>query len=49
MFITGRGYMEETPNDPVFTDFAQITGIEMDGNDFEQILPLIREARKNGQ
>ena len=48
MFITGRGYMEETPNDPVFTDFAQITGIEMDGKDFEQILPLLREARKNG-
>ena len=41
--------MEETPDDPVFTYFAQITGIEMDGNDFEQILPLIRGARKNGQ
>ncbi len=49
MFISGRGYMEETPNDPAFTDFAQITGIEMDGKDFEQILPLLREARKNGQ
>lgn len=49
MFITGRGYMEETPNDPAFTDFAQITGIEMDGKDFEQILPLLAEARKNGQ
>lgn len=49
MFLTGRGYMEETPNDPAFTDFAQITGIEMDGKDFEQILPLLLEARKNGQ
>ena len=49
MFITGRGYMEESANDPAFTDFAQITGIEMDGKDFEQILPLLVEARKNGQ
>ena len=49
MFITGRGFLEEIPNDPGFTDFAQITGIEMDGKDFEQIFPLIREARKNGK
>lgn len=49
MFITGRGYMEESANDPAFTDFAQITGIEMDGKDFEQLLPLLMEARKNGQ
>lgn len=49
MFISGRGYMEETPNDPSFTDFAQITGIEMDGKDFEQLLPLIEEAKKKGQ
>ncbi|MGZ8558012.1 MAG: polysaccharide deacetylase family protein [Chitinophagaceae bacterium] len=49
MFISGRGYMEETPNDPAFTDFAQITGIEMDDKDFEVILPLIQAAKKNGQ
>jgi len=49
MFITGRGFLEETANDPAFTDFAQITGIEMDGKDFEQILPWLETARKNGQ
>lgn len=49
MFITGRGFLEETANDPAFTDFAQITAIESDGKDFEQILPLLQEARKNGQ
>ncbi len=49
MFLSGRGYMEETANDPVFTDFAQLTGIDMDGKDFEQILPIIETARKNGQ
>ncbi len=49
MFITGRGFMEETPNDPTYVDFAQITGIEMDGKDFEQLLPMIEDARKKGQ
>lgn len=49
MFLSGRGYMEETANDPLFTDFAQLTGIDMDGKDFEQILPIIETARKNGQ
>jgi len=49
MFKTGRGFLEEAANDPAFTDFAQITGIEMDGKDFEQLLPLLIEVRKNGQ
>ena len=49
MFVTGRGFLEETPNDPSFTDFAQITGIDMDGKDFEQILPFLQQATKNGQ
>ena len=49
MFMTGRGFLEETPNDPAFTDFAQITGIDMDGKDFDQILKYLQEARKNGQ
>ena len=40
--------MEETPNDPAYVDFAQITGIEMDGKDFEQLLPMIEAARKKG-
>ena len=39
MFSAGRGFLEETANDPGFTDFGQITGIDMDGKDFEQILP----------
>jgi len=49
MFMTGRGFLEETANDPSFTDFAQITGIDMDGKDFEQILPYLQQATKNGQ
>ena len=49
IFFTGRGWLDEGPNDPQFCDFAQLTGIESDGKDFEQILPLIESAKKNKQ
>ncbi|MCF0060433.1 polysaccharide deacetylase family protein [Dyadobacter chenwenxiniae] len=49
LFLTGRGWLDEGPNDPEFGDFAQLTGMEMDGKDFEQILPLIEQTRANGQ
>jgi peptidoglycan/xylan/chitin deacetylase (PgdA/CDA1 family) len=49
LFFTGRGWLDEGPNDPEFGDFAQLTGMEMDGKDFEQILPLIEQTRAGGQ
>src|SRR3954470_10274405 len=49
MFILGRGWRDEAMNDPAFCDMAQISGIEMDGKSFEEILPLIEEAKKTGQ
>jgi peptidoglycan/xylan/chitin deacetylase (PgdA/CDA1 family) len=49
LFTTGRGWLNEAANDPQFCDFAQLTGVESDGKDFEQILPLIETASKNGQ
>jgi peptidoglycan/xylan/chitin deacetylase (PgdA/CDA1 family) len=49
MFLLGRGWLDEAANDPAFCDFAQITGVESDGKDFEQILPLIEAAEKNEQ
>lgn len=49
LFYTGRGWLDEGPNDPQFCDFAQLTGVESDGKDFEQILPLIEAAKKNKQ
>jgi peptidoglycan-N-acetylglucosamine deacetylase len=49
LFFTGRGWLDEGPNDPAFCDFAQLTGMEMDGKDFEQILPILESARKNNQ
>jgi peptidoglycan/xylan/chitin deacetylase (PgdA/CDA1 family) len=49
MFILGRGWRDEAMNDPAFCDLAQVSGIEMDGKNFDEILPLIEEARRNGQ
>jgi len=49
MFILGRGWRDETLVDPLFCDLSQVSGIEMDGKGFDEILPLIEEAKKNGQ
>ena len=47
LFSSGRGWMDEGPNDPVFCDFAQLTGVEMDGKEFNEILVLINNAKAN--
>ncbi|MDQ3290345.1 MAG: polysaccharide deacetylase family protein [Bacteroidota bacterium] len=49
LFASGRGWLDEGPNDPLFCDPAQLTGIESDGKDFEEILPLLEEAKKTGK
>jgi hypothetical protein len=41
--------MDESPNDPGFCDLAQLTGMEMDGKEFEQILPLLEKASAAGR
>jgi peptidoglycan/xylan/chitin deacetylase (PgdA/CDA1 family) len=48
LFLSGRGWLDEGPNAPQFWDLAQLTGMEMDGKDFDQILPLIENAKKSG-
>lgn len=47
LFQSGRGWLDEAPNDPRYCDLAQITGMESDGKDFDEILPLIEQARKD--
>ncbi|MCW5968545.1 MAG: polysaccharide deacetylase family protein [Blastocatellales bacterium] len=47
MFRAGRGWLGEAPNDPVYCDMAQLTGMEMDGKDIDHILPLIEQARES--
>ncbi|MCX6262815.1 MAG: polysaccharide deacetylase family protein, partial [Bacteroidia bacterium] len=48
-FETGRGWLNEGPNDPAFCDMSQLTGMELDGKSFEQIKTLIEEAKSKGQ
>ncbi len=49
LFLSGRLWLSEGPNSPDYCDFAQLTGVESDGKDFEQLLPMIEAARKSGQ
>jgi len=48
MFLTGRTWLNEMPNDPVYCDMAQLTGMELDGKSFEEIKGLIEAAKKSG-
>lgn len=48
LFESGRGWLDEGPNDPAFADFAQLTGMEMDGKNFDEILALIEQSRATG-
>ncbi|MEQ9100844.1 MAG: polysaccharide deacetylase family protein [Imperialibacter sp.] len=49
MFDNSRGWMDEAANDPSYVDFAQLTGVESDGKDFDKILSLIEQAKRSGQ
>ena len=49
LFVSGRGWLGEAPNDPGYCDLAQVTGMEMDGKEFEQIRALVESARTAGQ
>ncbi len=49
LFTSGRGWLDEGPNDPAFCDFAQLTGMSMDASDFDEIKPLLEEARETGR
>lgn len=49
MFKSGRGWLNEAPNDPYYCDPAQLNATELDGKTFEQILKLIETAKANGQ
>jgi peptidoglycan-N-acetylglucosamine deacetylase len=47
-FLSGRGYLDESPNDPTFVDFAQAMGTSFDDLDFQQMKKVVDEASKNG-
>lgn len=47
-FSSGRTWLNEAPNDPSYCDLAQITGMEMDGKDFDEIKGIIETAQNDG-
>lgn len=49
LFQSGRLWLSEAPNSPEYCDFAQLTGVESDGKDFDQLLPQLEAARQSGQ
>lgn len=48
LFSTGRGWMDEGANDPLFCDFAQLTGRESDNKNFDQVKAMIDQAMEQG-
>ena len=47
-FLSGRGYLDEAPNDPSFVDLAQAMGTPIDDLDFDQMKKLVDDAAKSG-
>lgn len=48
-FLVGRGYLDESANDPAFCDLAQAMGTAFDDMDFEQMKNLVEQAAKEGR
>ncbi len=49
LFESGRLWLSEGPNDPMFCDLSQLTGMELDGKSFEQVKKLIETAKSTGK
>jgi len=48
-FLLGRGYLDESANDPAFCDLAQAMGTPFDDMDFAQMKDLVEQAVKDGR
>ncbi len=48
-FVSGRGWLGESANDPWFCDMSQLLGMESDGKSFEQLRVLIDQAATEGR
>jgi peptidoglycan/xylan/chitin deacetylase (PgdA/CDA1 family) len=49
LFVSGRGWLDEAPNDPAYVDLAQLMGFPMDDVEFEALRPAIDDAIGRGQ
>jgi peptidoglycan/xylan/chitin deacetylase (PgdA/CDA1 family) len=48
LFLIGRGWLNEDPNDPLFFDMAQTLAVPSDRLDFDRIKPQIERSLKRG-
>lgn len=48
-FLVGRGYLDESPNDPAICDLAQAMGTVFDDTDFEQMKNVVDQAAREGR
>jgi peptidoglycan/xylan/chitin deacetylase (PgdA/CDA1 family) len=48
-FLAGRGYLDESPNDPLICDLAQAMGTSFDDMDFSEMKKIIDEAAQEGR
>ena len=48
-FLVGRGYMDESPNNPALTDLAQAMGTAFDDMDFPQMKAIVDAAAADGR
>lgn len=49
LFIAGRLWLSEAPNDPGYVDLAQLFGYPMDDVDFSALEPIVRDTIDRGQ
>jgi peptidoglycan/xylan/chitin deacetylase (PgdA/CDA1 family) len=49
LFLSGRLWLSEAPNDPGYVDLAQLYGYPMDDVDFAALEPVVRDAVARGQ
>ncbi len=48
-FLVGRGYLDESANDPAVCDLAQAMGTPFDDMEFEQMKNRVEEAARDGR
>jgi peptidoglycan/xylan/chitin deacetylase (PgdA/CDA1 family) len=48
-FLAGRGYLDESPNDPALVDLAQAMGPGIDDLDFAQMKSIVDRAASEGR
>jgi len=48
-FLVGRGYLDESSNDPVICDLSQAMGTPFDDMDFAQMKKVVDQAAQDGR